>query len=172
MRSNHNNMQEWLSVLSILSPTELAYIAGIVDGEGSVGLYELTAQRKYSGIICRVTVSNTDRSLFHWLLEKLPKARVYWPRALAKRRPCGRLVYDGAKGAALCKLMLPYLTIKKRKAEIVVEMYEHSMNYQGFGGVPEEEKRRRKGLLEQLEYELLKGRNAPCAEWPSHQRVQ
>lgn len=160
-----------------LTPTELAYIAGIVDGEGNIGIYELKSRpngraKEYIGLFPRLCIANTDARLFGWLLPRLPGSRLYtYVGSLGRKKPCGRFVYDGARAAALCRMMLPYLTIKKIKAQLVVEFYEGNLTCGRGISMPTEERERRVGILRRMAKELEIGRDFDRAKWPTHEKM-
>ena len=56
-----------------LSTSEAAYLAGLIDGEGSI-----TLSRKYRGENRQlgVSISNTDRRLLEWVLKVIGVGRV------------------------------------------------------------------------------------------------
>ena len=93
-----------------LSETEKAYIAGLIDGEGTVGVH------KGKGICLapRVQISNTQIPLLTWLLEKIGTGYVH-------RTEYETTFYDVKP---LLKAALPYLRIKKRQAELVIEFVD------------------------------------------------
>ncbi len=45
--------------------TDLAYAAGIIDGEGNIGIYANTSRNGYPVYRMRVRVTNTDEGLIH-----------------------------------------------------------------------------------------------------------
>ena len=112
-----------------VTPTEWAYLAGIVDGEGSIGLY--TTRTKSEGKTIRgvrrvLTIANTDENLLAWLRSTFPETNEY---VQAPDLDFGRKVpvthIRWTRAGALRHLLLgilPYLIIKKEKA---VRLLEH-----------------------------------------------
>jgi len=95
--------------------TKLAYLAGLLDGEGSIGFIKK--------IRPRVSVYNTDRKVMDWLVENVG-GKVGQDSARG-RVPCMRWSLDAARNVyGLCKAVLPYLIIKKHKAEEVMKFLE------------------------------------------------
>lgn len=103
----------------MLTVEKLAYIAGIVDGEGYVGLVKQTygRGRRGYGYNLTVTVGMTNETLPTWL-------HAEFGGVLSHRTHGGnnkdswdwRLRGPGAK--SFLELILPYLVIKKGQAEI------------------------------------------------------
>lgn len=102
-----------------MKKTDLAYVAGIIDGEGHIGLH-CRNDRKLRYRL-RVSVSNTNEWLIQWLhfnfegyvyevIMKNPKWKKQWKWSLSSNMAMEFL-----------KLVYPYLRIKKPQAEIAIE---------------------------------------------------
>ncbi|MGH8618677.1 MAG: LAGLIDADG family homing endonuclease, partial [Burkholderiales bacterium] len=50
---------------AVLSPTDAAYLAGLIDGEGTIGL---TRRHRNDQRQVVVSISNTERPLLEWVL--------------------------------------------------------------------------------------------------------
>ena len=106
--------------------TDIAYFAGIVDGEGSltIGTYAKTKKgtpvwHTYLGI------SNTEESLIHWICERFGGAKLkYTPKQTPKnsRKEVFRWQCSGERLLHICELILPYSVCKKRQIEIMIEV--------------------------------------------------
>ena len=114
-----------------LSNEELAYIAGIIDGEGHLGISKNTTKRqrqrnpKYQSEIC---VINTDKRLMDWLESKmggLINARNMNGKNVKKDiwKISYRWRIQESLHPELLNLILPYLVIKKRQAELIIEYW-------------------------------------------------
>ena len=90
-----------------LSETEKAYIAGIIDGEGCVGVHK----GKGNSLVPRVQIANTQMNLLTWLLERIGTGYIH-------RTEYTSNYYDVKP---LLEATLPYLIIKKKQAELVLE---------------------------------------------------
>lgn len=113
-----------------MSPVECAWLAGVIDGEGSIGLYDYGKQ----GRRVMVQVTNTNE-------EFVAKARMlvgagssvmrcYYTSKLAKE-PRKLPIYQwGLKGSIRCievlKQIAPYLIIKKTKALNIIKEVERN----------------------------------------------
>lgn len=103
--------------------TEKAYIAGIVDGEGSVTIN--VTRCRWSPLI---SVLNTCEELIDWLVpcfhtNKLP---VKSPKGHRKRYVIN--VWKTWDVIAILEQITPYLIVKKRNAELVLEFCKLKLN--------------------------------------------
>ena len=115
-----------------LTMAEIAYIAGLFDGEGCVTCKKHPTKRKdrggkvYNQWFIRCEISMTDKEVISWLHETLgfgwsaekkynnkPKYKRQW------RWSCG---YRDA--LVFAKLMWPYAQIKLNKLEQIIDHYE------------------------------------------------
>ncbi len=116
----------------LVGKTLLAYVAGIVDGEGCVGLYH-NGQKQYSRVV-RVVVANTNEWLIRFLQMqfkgsiyvrkrtfKHPNWNDYWVWEIRSRQ-----------ASAFLKLILPYLQLKRPQAELAIAY----QNRHKVGGLP------------------------------------
>ena len=119
--------RDWLSRVEGLGTAELAYLAGIIDGEGCV---TITAhQNKYESsksvspsFVAHVSVANTDVRLMDWLTSRLGG----WVGLKRRNYPCSRqkpvytwqLTSDRAR--AMLRIVRPYLVLKGAQADIVM----------------------------------------------------
>lgn len=90
----------------MLTPTEAAYFAGILDGEGSIAIYPRWV---------RVAIGNTDENLIEWLRgfcggvsanPSHPNRKQCWRWQIGNRVDCRWLLVQ----------VLPYLIIKRARA--------------------------------------------------------
>lgn len=99
-----------------MTKIEIAYLAGIIDGEGCIRLakcYSKNAGRLH----IRITVANRSLKLVKWLKKKTGwkynihanSGAFYW-----------RVTSEGAR--KILKLILPYLVIKKAQAKLALTL--------------------------------------------------
>lgn len=115
-------------VPKVYKPVDLAYMAGIVDGEGCfwIGKVKPTKGNGYVSEQFRglLKVCNTDKRLIDWILFTFDgtesKATRYQPKAKFHR-----IVYDwvatGDRLLDLCEQLYPYLLLKKEQCEIMIK---------------------------------------------------
>jgi hypothetical protein len=109
----------------------LAYTAGLIDGEGYVGINYVKAKlphlkRKYIGA---VAMGSTDKELIYWMQEEW--GGYVFPKT--KTRPEYRPVWgwqaNNKIAYALLVAILPYLRTKKKQAELWIEYWEKKKRY-------------------------------------------
>jgi len=104
-----------------LSEGEWGYLAGIIDGDGSIGVQICT--RTIRPIII---ISNTDINFIKWISNKLSVK--YYPIKETKgynKKVLYEVTIAGySKVYQILKHCLPYLKIKRKHAEIVLKMIE------------------------------------------------
>ena len=112
-----------------LTDQELAYIAGIIDGEGHLGISKNTTKRqrqkspKYQSEVC---VINTDKRLMDWMEQRvggLVNARTSKSSLNPKWKISYRWRIQEGRHQDFLRSILPYLVIKKRQAELIIEYW-------------------------------------------------
>jgi hypothetical protein len=109
------------------TPQEFAYLAGIIDGEGSIYIGNFSKNKKTGALYYQTNmeVTNTDESLMKWLTEKFGgRIHKYTEKQTPKnsRKPIYRWIVTSDLLTYLCQQMLPYLIIKKRQCWIMIQM--------------------------------------------------
>ncbi len=103
--------------------TKLAYLAGLIDGEGTIGLYLKNKRKDFS---LRVSVYGTEEVLMDWLLLNIGGSV---NRVGRRRNPNYKQEYSwyvsSSNACELLKMVLPYLVIKLAKARLVIEAWEN-----------------------------------------------
>jgi len=120
MKNNANILKEY-------TPTDLAYLAGIIDGEGSIYIGNFSSNAKTGTLHYQTNmeVTNTDENLIKWLhLTFGGRVNKYTHKQTPKnsRRPVYRWIVSGELLSHLCPRILPYLVIKIKQCEIMIEM--------------------------------------------------
>jgi len=100
--------------LPLLKETDWAYIAGIIDGEGSIFIQK-NGKSKYK--IVTLTVSNIDLEMLEWMKNKLNAGAIYILKCHPNRKQCYKWQNSAHKVVYTILIkMLPYLKIKRDKA--------------------------------------------------------
>lgn len=111
--------------------TNLAWLAGIWDGEGTFSIYEHNGF--YSG---RLTLSNTSEEMIYEIVRILDSYEIYGHifKETKSRKPNHKKAYhltfnkmESVKKA--CELMIPYLIVKKARAQLVKRFVESRLKY-------------------------------------------
>ena len=119
------------------SLTDIAYLAGLFDGEGSV-YFKKTRQKKHKRpgkpthnvMVIRIEMSMTDKSVMEWVFNlvkcgnlklniknKSPSSKPHW-----KDQWRWRCSHRDAYGVA--KLLWPFAQVKLHKLEQIIDYYE------------------------------------------------
>jgi hypothetical protein len=116
----HNGWQE----CKMISPTDAAYIAGFLDGEGTISLIKRTS----GGNSLRVGFAQCEKGLaiFEWIKEITGiQANIIQKRRTNELHANGYTINCHASVAeGLLKQLLPYLILKKPQAELVLDFQE------------------------------------------------
>lgn len=103
--------------------TDLAYIAGFFDGEGHCGLTKSNAST--NSVRIHVVITNTNRDALMWIyrtiglgmLDEQSKGNLRHKKVYDLRFPASHRV-------KFLKLIQPFLKIKKRQVELMLEFCE------------------------------------------------
>ena len=113
-----------------MTDRELAYLAGILDGEGCLTVLKRKSKHSAGSIpnyAVNVIVCMTSESVTSWLKDKVPGSWVSVTAGGSNKR--GRDVYrwviPGIKAVELVKAVAPYLVEKQQQAELIVKMGEY-----------------------------------------------
>jgi len=124
------------SLLSRMNSHELAYLAGILDGEGCItfnkSTWHISPGSPHPAFHLRVRMATTSDALRKWLMKKFPN-RLYQRKMIPvnnqgvhSRRVCYEFIVSGSNlSKVFLKAVLPYLIIKKKQAELMLRGYLH-----------------------------------------------
>lgn len=106
----------------VASQIDLAYLAGMVDGEGCITAVECKPNRcnKSPRFRAQLTITNTSERLINWI-QKTFGGRAYVthkPGQWKATRICWRIMFSPGHSEQLLRAMLPYLIVKKDQAEL------------------------------------------------------
>jgi hypothetical protein len=110
------------ALLMTFSPTDLAYCAGIIDGEGSIGIYRRLERRTYR---ITVAVAMCETEAVTLLCELFGGSIAVGCRTdRDKHRPQYAWHAAASMGALCLREILPYLRIKKAQAVNALRLQE------------------------------------------------
>jgi hypothetical protein len=112
---------------------ELAYLAGILDGEGSVSIACIRPKKGRAYFQPRVFVTNTGLDLIIWLEEHFGASTTETQSPIANRRLLYVAKWTGDKALTLLTVVLPYLIVKRERAALVLEAWSVKPSYVGCG---------------------------------------
>lgn len=106
-----------------LTPFELGYVAGFIDGEGSLGLpiSRKNGKPRYCNVI--VSVGNIDPKPMEFIHKAL---KIPWPltRYSCNHKVMSSLSFSGKQQVQeLLKHLAPHLIVKKEQAEIILQLF-------------------------------------------------
>ena len=136
-----------------MTKTERAYLAGLIDGEGCVTLFVNNwnhrlkngklAGSKNGSTLSRLHIAVCDKAAIDSVAETVGFGKTY------ARSPIGRgagvwkqlftITWTGKRAVVILKQVLPYLRIKRRQAEILIEwvtLAERERHFKGRNGGP------------------------------------
>ena len=112
-----------------MNKTDLAYFAGIIDGEGSIMLYRDKQRRTFM----RVMVGNTNEWLINQLCFSFGGVKNVTRQYHLIWKPCWHWSIHGSKAVEFLKLILPYLKLKRAQAEIAIRFQERKSKARKYG---------------------------------------
>lgn len=134
---------------------DLAYMAGIIDGEGSICVYSFFASphqrngKRYLRHSTMLSVSNTSTALMDWIVERFGSKM----RTVKRTRQDWKQAYHWqvgyARAAEILQAVLPYLVIKRRQAELLIEFQELG-SFRGGGETPQHVRERRAAIADEI----------------------
>lgn len=116
-----------------VTDTEAAYMAGCLDCDGSMQLKKYHGQLGGRSLQPRIHLGQSTEVLPRWLHSIFGGCL-----HVTKKKPPSRNMLYWAVGdsmaIAVCTICLPYLRIKKRRAEILIEVWNlnHNMQYKSY----------------------------------------
>ena len=112
-----------------MNETDLAYIAGIIDGEGCLRFSRHDHKINMTpSFLPRVDIANTAEIVCRFLQTAFGGS-VYTEKKKVGQKLCWRWVAQGERAYDLLKLIKPYLMIKKPQANLLIESWEDHTKY-------------------------------------------
>lgn len=111
---------------------ELAYAAGLVDGEGCVGAYSLKHNQHQ---IVQVTIANTNEAMIAWLNARWPGSVQYNAKHRTGWKPVWRWTLSSRKAEMFLRNILPFLIVKRPQAELCLTL--RGLTKQNWSGKPQ-----------------------------------
>jgi len=128
--------------LRTMSPTEQAYVGGIIDGEGCVEFKWVDRIRKdrkgiptYRTLIVRLEVPQVDKRLIDYLIEVTKEGtrdiKRYPNHPTYQDQHRWRVSYHGVY--RVLKQVYRFLIVKKQKAKLIIDHYDKQFFKKNFG---------------------------------------
>ena len=133
-----------------MQETDYAYLAGVIDGEGCIGVYR---DAKTYKLIMTIASTSVD-----WLLELRAKwnnlGHIHIEGAKDNRKPKAQWTMNRADAQKVLPKVLPYLGIKRSQAELALQFKPHKRvidkSTGRFIAIPESEKITQARIAKQL----------------------
>ena len=143
-----------------ISKLTSAYLAGLVDGEGYIGILKVKKGNKAKWFSSRefifvpvIKVAMTDRATIQWLYDSFGGTFETRKAHDGNARESYGWAIKNAKPKEFLKFIYPYLRIKKRQAEILFRYPHHMAGY----AIPDEMYQKRVELCDQIRAMNTKG---------------
>jgi len=104
-----------------LSKVNLAYLAGLIDGEGCIYLKRRAENSTWLQLM--LTISQKDVAYLNKIKELIGK-RCYF-RKPGVTYTAANLVYSSNQAYEILKAIVPYLKLKREQAEFAIDFYEN-----------------------------------------------
>jgi len=122
--------------------TDLAYLAGIMDGEGSIFIAKQKSKlRTNPSYILRLSITSTDKPLCEWIMGKFGGHIIYDKKQSSRGtgyKACYHWRIVGNKAKAILIGIQKYLIIKKEKAELAI-LFQDQKRGIGSRGITQEQ---------------------------------
>jgi hypothetical protein len=108
--------------VNVLPPHAAAYIAGLVDADGTISLARKHANENRHPV---VSISNTDRRLLEFVLKQTGSGKITAKKtASAKHTPSFTYAVYNRQALNLLQQLMPYLqTYKAKRARVIITEY-------------------------------------------------
>lgn len=110
--------------------TDIAYLAGIIDGEGSIVIYKYqrpnTKKMDYGGFVC---VGSTSQELILWLCKNVGGKWCNIKKSKETYKNCYRWSQYGKDALMTVMRVSPYLIVKRKHAELYIQFYASIMEH-------------------------------------------
>lgn len=110
-----------------MNDTDLAYIAGFVDGEGYIGITKASRTNEPYGFTTyclKVIVTNTNNEILILLKDNF-NGNIYPVTVHEIHKPIYKWFVNAGQALQFIKSIYPYLRIKKPQADIAIEYSEN-----------------------------------------------
>ncbi len=100
------------------------YLAGIIDGEGSVALYRKRNQKGYLIWEPKLEISNTSKKFHIWVKDNFgggTSKHRFNPEKYPRTKTSYTNAFSSNKIREIAPKVLPFLIIKKRQTELLLE---------------------------------------------------
>jgi len=112
-----------------LTKLEKAYLAGLFDGEGTVGYYHKT---KLGYHIVQVAIYNSDPTIMAWIQDRISFGSIV-SNKVSKHRGWAWMVSSKTQAKQFLKVIRPYLVIKAEQVDLLLSFLDAEQKNRGVG---------------------------------------
>ena len=140
-------MQERRNVRQIATELDLAYLAGIIDGEGTIGIYKGAEPFNYH---LALIITNTYAPMLDWVRARTGGSLTRHTPETARHKQGWQVVVWQARAADVIRLCQPYLIVKAQQADLALRFMSDYVSFRGRNSpVTEEQVAKRRWYYEQ-----------------------
>lgn len=111
---------EWTDEkVDALSELDCAYLAGLIDGEGSIYVLRHTGRGEKLTFYPAISIAMTHRGVLDWVASLFDLSVSDVPRSPNGWRDQSMFRIHGKRAVALCRRLLPYLRVKGEQAMLI-----------------------------------------------------
>lgn len=107
--------------------TDLAYLAGLIDGEGTISCSTNTTTKNILALQKQLSIFNTNLVLISWITTKFG-GKVHSRKRSSKWKEEHQVKWSATEASIILELVLPYLVIKREQAEIFIALHKTKAN--------------------------------------------
>ena len=139
-------------------PEDLAYLAGIIDGEGCIGIYPNKNKTVNLGVTHRMSiqVGMCDIEAVQFIHQIFGGSMQSYKGSTSNRRVRHHWLIASRQAQTLLREVLPYLKTKSKQAELAIEFQD--LFYKGRAKITDEDFKLRQGYVTKLK-QLKHGAN-------------
>ena len=120
-------LSEKRAMLCGMSNEELAYLAGLIDGEGTISFFFKRTTNLNQVTQPYVSISNTNIKMRDWILERIGQGSCGSPSGKQSRengwKRCYNVLWTGPMAIAIIEAVFPFLVLKKPNAQWVLGLF-------------------------------------------------
>ena len=144
-----------IQTIRTISPEDLAYIAGFVDGEGTISIlrYYKSNYKEKRRMDWRafVGINNTNKEVLEWIMLTVGAGNLSKSNRREGYKTCWKYSLSGSNSIIFSQALLPYLKVKRTNALILIELGKTLANSYMPRKTPEYIKEKREELTNQIQ---------------------
>lgn len=145
-----------------MKETDKAYLAGFLDGEGTIGIYKHYIRGRWATWESQVSICNAERTILEYLKLLLWGEGIYCNIYESKNRRYNQrnvflLTIYSKQATRFLKLLMPYLKLKRPQAELMLKFRELVEANVHRKKLTQEQRQQRDSIMEELRLHNRRG---------------